>query len=192
MKNNIIKNYLSLIQEGYLFSDKTISIDLNKFESGESNTLLVVGLIGSGKTTLGNYLAKEYKAQSLHTDKCIAWTIAEHPPNKKLISEYYKCILKMINSNKKSVVEGTGLIDLMLDKKELFDYPMIIIGKSALASSIQSMLRNRKNKEEKFWRLISIHTRLNFKTFYKKILEVRKERLKIPGAVIEEYKVPKL
>jgi hypothetical protein len=97
----------------------------------------------------------------------------------------------MINSNKKSVVEGTGLIDLLLDKKGLFDYPMIIIGKSALASSIQSMIRNKKNKEEKFWRLLSIHTRLNFNTFYKKILDLRKERLKIPGEV-KEFKIPKI
>ncbi len=45
----MINTYLQYIQEGYLFSDKTISIDLNKFESGESNKLIVMGLSGSVK-----------------------------------------------------------------------------------------------------------------------------------------------
>jgi ABC-type proline/glycine betaine transport system ATPase subunit len=49
------------IQERYLLSDHTISIDLDKFESGESRKLVIAGLSGAGKSTLGRYLAEKYK-----------------------------------------------------------------------------------------------------------------------------------
>ena len=35
----MINSYLQYIQEGYLFSDKTISVNLDKFESGENKKL---------------------------------------------------------------------------------------------------------------------------------------------------------
>ena len=66
----IIENYLQNIQEGYIFSDKTISIDLDKFISGESNKLIIAGLSGGGKTTLCRYLAEKYNAECYETDDC--------------------------------------------------------------------------------------------------------------------------
>jgi len=46
-----------------IISNKTISVNLDKFESNQSNNLLIIGLIGSGKTTLANYLAKKYNTK---------------------------------------------------------------------------------------------------------------------------------
>jgi len=49
----MINEYLQQIQEGYLFSDKTISVNLDDFESGKNNKLIVVGVLGSSKSTVG-------------------------------------------------------------------------------------------------------------------------------------------
>lgn len=51
-----------ILQKGYILNDTTISCDLFKFESGESNVLLIAGLSGAGKTTLGRKLAKKGNA----------------------------------------------------------------------------------------------------------------------------------
>jgi len=188
-----IAKYLNMIQEGYLLSDKNISVDLAKFESGESNKLLVVGLIGSGKTTLGKYLAKEYKAKSLHTDKCISWSLDEHPPNEKQFKEYMSCVKQMISSNTKSVVEGVGPLGLFnMNQKDVLNHPMIIIGKSVTASSLQAILRNRKIKESQFWKLLFTQTKMNLTLFQKQISAIRKARVNMPGAIVKEFKVPKL
>jgi adenylate kinase family enzyme len=188
----MIQKYLNHIQEGYFFSDKTISIDLNKFENGKSNILLVLGLIGSGKTTLGKYLAKKYKARLLQIDDCISWSLKEHPPNKEQLNDYFNCIEKMIHSNKRVVIEGVGLLNLYKFRKEIIKKPVIIIGKSAIRSSFQAMIRNRKDKEPKFWKLFLIQTIINLNEFQKRINYIRKERVKIPGSVVKEYKIPKI
>ena len=64
----MIDEYLQYIQEGYIFDDKNISLDLYKFENGESNLLLVAGIAGAGKSTLGKKLAKKYKCGYIESD----------------------------------------------------------------------------------------------------------------------------
>ena len=66
----ILENYLQSIQEGYVFSDKTISIDLDKFISGERNKLISAGLSGSGKTTFCKYFANKNDIECFETDHC--------------------------------------------------------------------------------------------------------------------------
>ena len=58
----------SILFESKIFSDKTISVDLHKFESGEADKLFIIGMSGSGKTTLGEHLAKQYKCKYYDTD----------------------------------------------------------------------------------------------------------------------------
>jgi hypothetical protein len=53
-------------------------------------------------------------------------------------------------------------------------------------------MRNRKDKEPKFWKLFFIQTIINLNEFQKKINNIRKERIKIPGSIVKEYKIPKL
>lgn len=43
-----------------LFINNDLEINLNKFESGESNVLLITGFSGSGKSTLAKQLANKY------------------------------------------------------------------------------------------------------------------------------------
>lgn len=54
--------------ESYVFSQDDIVKDLDKFESGESNILLVTGLSRAGKTTLSKDLAKKYDAEVIEID----------------------------------------------------------------------------------------------------------------------------
>ena len=51
-----------------LISEDDIHINVDKFESGESNILQITGLSGSGKSTLAKELAKKYNAYLVETD----------------------------------------------------------------------------------------------------------------------------
>ena len=45
-----------------------VFLNLDKWESGESNLMFITGLSGSGKTTLAKNIAKEYNAEFIETD----------------------------------------------------------------------------------------------------------------------------
>ena len=52
-----------------LFINKGVfDVHFDKFESGESNVVLITGLSGSGKTTLGTKIASKYKAELIELD----------------------------------------------------------------------------------------------------------------------------
>lgn len=191
---NLIESYLRILQEGYLLSDQTISFDLNKFENGESNILLIVGLIGSGKSTLATYVAEKYNAQILQrTDECISWSLDEHPPNEKQFKSYINCTKNMLATNKKSVIEGVGILSLLnMGHKTVLNYPMIIIGKSTILSSYQAFVRNIKKEKEQVWKMLFTQTKMNINLFQKQINDLRKEREKIPGTVVKVFDIPKL
>jgi hypothetical protein len=52
--------YLVHFNENLIFNRTDIEFNLDKFESGESNILLVTGFSGSGKSTLAKELANKY------------------------------------------------------------------------------------------------------------------------------------
>ena len=62
-KNNFIKS-----TESYLVSKKDVEYNLEDFESGKSNILLITGLSRSGKTTLGKEYANKYNATLIELD----------------------------------------------------------------------------------------------------------------------------
>jgi len=64
----MLEQYLLSIQEGYLLSDKTVSINLSRFVSKKENKLLIIGVPGSGKTSIGEYLVKKYKVPEFVSD----------------------------------------------------------------------------------------------------------------------------
>ena len=53
MKKNIHENTEYPIEEGYIFNDKDIYYNKDKFDSGEINLCFITGLSGSGKSTMG-------------------------------------------------------------------------------------------------------------------------------------------
>jgi len=131
----MIDEYLNYIHEGYLLSDTTISIDLEKFERGKIKKLLIVGPSGSGKSTLGEFLSKKYKSSYIDTDSF-------HGNKQKFISH--------IKSNKREIIEGMYTVELYLKddtvKRILSNLPIILLGDSALKSIINSMERAKRGR----------------------------------------------
>lgn len=203
----MIDEYLDFLHEAYLISDKTISINIDKFISGESNKLLIAGLSGSGKSTLCRYLSKKYNAECFETDYCGRKINhkyrnfgAENPPINMLKelfhAAYFKCVSPGMKNNKRQVVEGgifwQSYLFFPKIRKELNRHPIIIFGSSALKASWGAFKRS-KTKHDFLYatKKISIIYARNFKMLDKQIASFRKLRLRAGGKV-EEFKVPKL
>lgn len=56
------------VKESAFINKKDINVNIDKFESGKSNVLLITGLSGSGKSTLASGLAKKYGAYNFELD----------------------------------------------------------------------------------------------------------------------------
>ena len=164
------------ILEGYIFSDKNISINLSKFESGKENKLIIIGVPGSGKTSLGRYLAKKYKVQEFISDD--SW------PNTK----------KGLLNNKRTILEGAGFVWLVHEPKWkdiVISKSIIFLGMSAIKAGLRADLRDGmipgtvKDKRHTFHFI-----RSNFKDFQKRLNSLRKDALRQSGIDVKEYKIP--
>jgi len=164
--------------EGYLLSDKTISVNLSEFESGKENKLIIIGLPGSGKTSLGEYLAKKYRAKDIVSD------------------DHWKVMRDGLTNSKRTIVEGAGLADLYYKDQSwrdlIINKPMILIGMSAIKAGFRADKRDGmfpstvKNKKDMYYFI-----RKNLSYWEKVLKYLRKDVMKIPNADIKEYKIPK-
>ena len=203
----MIDEYLDFIQERKLFSNKTISIDLDKFISGESNKLLIGGLSGAGKSTLCVHLSKKYKAECFMTDKCVLRMknvdkfLGEKNRSLKIMKDifregYFDCVRPGMKNNKRQVIEGgflwEGYVLFPETRSYLNQFPVIIIGSSALKASFKVFKRSKEKHDflHAVKKIPMIYDR-NFKSLSKQIDLFRKERLKAGGEV-KEFKIPKL
>lgn len=199
---NTINKYLF---EAFLFNDKTISIDLDKFESGEIPRLLIIGYSGSGKSIIGRYLSKKYKKELLSLDGCIFYIRKKY--SKKGFKEqqpyFKKCVKDSIYQ--KGIIEGLQLLQFdkfKLDKNFLIKQPVIILGTSLIISSIKAAWRNSTEgfENEKgqtikmyFWgSLIQQGFGTNFKELRKKLNQFKKDRMNVKGSNVKEFIIPKL
>ena len=165
-----------ILNEGYLLSDKTISVNLKDFESGKKNKLLIIGLLGSGKTSLGEYLLKKYKVSEFHSDE--------------------SGVIKAIKNPKRMIIEGSGIASLYKEKPELrkliLIQPMILIGMSAIKAGYKAdkrdgtVFKTVKNKKDMYYFI-----RQNLSYFQKAMSILRKDVMKLPNAIIKEFKIPK-
>ncbi len=197
-----INKYLSQIQEGYLLSDKTISVNLKDFENGTNNKLLIVGTSGSGKTTIGESLAKKYKVKWISIDS-MWWRLKQkyfkdsdlkekqiHSQVEKKVKEF---IIKSLKSNERFIIEGIDLLEIYDEqpkyRKLIINQPMIILGLSSLRAGIRSGIRNEKREPEGGYAL-SLYwmIKFNIKKVEPKLKMVRKDIKKLPNADIKEYK----
>lgn len=178
------------INEGYFISDKTISVDLDKFISGESNKLLILGLTGSGKTTMGRKLSRKMNIKSISTDDCPFDWANYHKGDKedksKILNKYMDCSESMVTNKSRIILEGVGLIETYWERPNfrstMLKYPCIIIGTSALKSSI------RASKRSKAFMLDVHFYRTNFTVFQKMLSKFKKDRLSIKDSIVKEYK----
>ena len=173
-----LEKYPFSLQEGYLLSDKTISVNLDQFVSGKKKKLLIIGVPGSGKTSLGQHLVKKYRVEEFVTDT------------------HWKKMLAGIKSNKRSIVEGAGLA--ILYKKEaswrkvIIKQPMIILGMSAIKAGLRADKRDGLLPgQAKDWKDTYYFVRNNITYFQIAHNLLRKDATELPNAVIAEFKVPR-
>ena len=167
---------LYILHEGLISSDKTVSINLSDFVNGRANKLLIVGVLGSGKTSLGEYLQKKYKIKDFFSDRAGLEVALKSP--------------------KRMIVETIEIASLYMEKpdwrKLIIKQPMILMGMSALKGGLRADKRDgttisgAKDKRDSY---ISVRDNLTY--FQKRLTYLRKDVMKIPNADIKEFKVPK-
>lgn len=176
----LLNDYLRSIQEAYpfqknplvseriMFSDKNMTYDIDLFLSGKSKKLFIMGLPGSGKTTLAHKLEKKFNAPVVHTDDCVNATIInvvgkDNIKNKSpeeirdLVRNsglthsqfwmkcYDDCIKPKLLDNKKCIVEGIIYLwytGFPKTRSLLIKPPCIMLGKSKIKSSIDRAVRD--------------------------------------------------
>lgn len=197
--NNILNNYLHFIQEGLFFSDETISIDLDKFESGESNKLLIIGLLGGGKSTLGKYLSKKYNCKYQDLDDCIK--IAKEYSDEKYnqAKKFYSCVLSFLKNKDRIILEGFPLIETWRlyegksNENFILKCPTIILGKSSLESSYDAIKRDKQNHPDYDFKQLFLFGLLkkNFSILPKLIEKFKQKRIG-KNSNVQKFIIPKL
>jgi shikimate kinase len=208
MDNLLVNEYLNYIQERIFISDQTISIDLDKFISGENKKLLIAGLSGGGKTTLSRYLSKKYNAEHFETDNCIHKM--KHPmrnfgkinPPIQILKEVFRegydvCVRPGMKNGKRQVVEGglvwQNYVFMPEIRKELNKHSVIIFGSSALKASY-NIIKRLKDRDKTPIDIIKKFPKIyerNFKLLSSIMDTFREERIKA-GGNIEKFEIPKL
>lgn len=143
---------LYLIQEGYVISDNTISIDFDKFKKG--GRLFIIGLSGSGKTTVGQSLQKRFKSNICHLDGC--WNQfkrssdsipepLEGQSEEDMYDEVDNCMKEVILDKRGCrIVEGIQLMTMERYWNLMMKEACIIMGKSAIKAAYDAATRDRK------------------------------------------------
>lgn len=166
-----------ILNEGYILSDKNISVNLKDFESGKKKKLIIIGLPGSGKTSIGEYLVKKYKVKEFISDQ--GWEVSK----------------KGLLSPNRTILESAGFVYMVHEpkwKKVVLSYPLILMGMSAIKAGYRADRRDGLLPgQAKDWKDTFHFIRDNIKEFEGKYKILRKEALSIPGADIQEFKVPK-
>jgi len=193
----MIDQYLKHLQEGYLLSDKTISVNLDQFLSGQKNKLLIIGVMGSGKTTIGEKLAKQLKVKWYSLDS-FWWRIKQkHFPNanrynemteedmRKMDKLFNDNVVRILNLKERCIVEGINLMDDPFRKIAL-KQAMIILGVSSVRAAMRGAKRNRA-REDEGWMTYYWMQKSNWKV-ESKLKEFKKDLSKMTGADIKEYK----
>ena len=184
----MLNTYLDYIQEGILFNKKTLSYDLDLFQSGKSNKLFIMGLPGAGKTTISHQLEKKYKIPVYHTDdyynRTAMYLWDKLPKEKQIRGMKTKDIVKaskltpeqyfwmcwkdgmepIVKSNKKLILEGTlfGMYGRFPNIRALLiQYPAIVLGKSLVKAGIDRSKRDKRNAVKYIWKELQDKSKLN-------------------------------
>ena len=182
-----INSYIDYIQEGYIFSDKNLSVNLKKFINKEVNMLLIFGPCGSGKSTTGRILSKKYNVELLETDK-MYWGMrykrakAELPKaeRKEQVKAVEARLIKMLSENKRIIIEGVDWIEIYKKNKNIrplmLEKGLIVLGLSAWKGGLRAGKRNAEHeKENSRWSETYNMTRINYKIFEPTLKQIRKD-----------------
>lgn len=175
--------------------DKSISFDLDMFESGELNKLFIVGYLGSGKTILGEYLRKKYKVELIHLDICCFPIVKKMGDTKQAFKLMYdKCLLPHLKNNKRQIIESAYPLQMYYNipslRNKLLSYPVIIIKSSLNKSTKQAIDRIKPMESFKSNKEKTEHFKELNKDIYKPTYEMfKKDKLKQKNNV-NEFKIP--
>lgn len=85
----IYRDDYQIVTEEYIFSNKDFTKNLDKWENGEANVLLITGVSRSGKTTLGGELSKKYNAELIELDMAENFNAYEWRDIHKIINKWF-------------------------------------------------------------------------------------------------------
>lgn len=148
----LVEDEEEIINENFLFSKKDYYYNFEDWVNDKTNLLFILGLSGSGKTTISKKLAEKHNATLIEMDKLFDWDKL-HKENEANPDEFWferacdsktlEIIDKYKNSKKKVIIEGVYPLFLQYPE-DLKDYSIIILRKSVLASSLKAVMRDRK------------------------------------------------
>ena len=146
-----------ILNEAYILSNKNLEYKLDDWKSGKNKVLLVTGYSGSGKTTIGQNLAKKYNVEynELDTDAIYKGKFDKSlGGTKKEDVRMRKYILDRLNKIKKqSVWEGCYMLT-WLTPEDFSKYSVLMVGASITRSALQAAKRrieaNRKYPNNKY------------------------------------------
>lgn len=174
----------NMIYENLILNKKDLEINVDKFESGEKNVLLVTGFSGSGKSTLASKLANKYKCINYELD-CLDFYLNKYLTVENMIgnedglyefikhkklkfgdkskrgTELYREYIKFLinwckrQKNKKFIIEGLQIYEIFEDGDTFItSCPIIIKGTSGLLSAIRAAKRNEGSFLKEFRPLV--------------------------------------
>jgi hypothetical protein len=179
-----MSDIVKLIQESIVFNDRTISVDFDKFLSGEIKKLLIFGFSAiRGKITrqnsIGNSIEKLYNLTCYYNDDCYIKHREEH--------KFVKCIKEMILNKNKHIVEGMNMLGAYSLEKHIKNKPCIILGRSALVESYKSAKKLDLPFVKTFKHLSTLT--IEYNNDYTKF---KKFRTSQPNANVQDFKLSNL
>jgi hypothetical protein len=162
-----------LVLDEAVMTKKDIYYNKDKFDSGEINLCFITGYSGSGKSTMGSKMDKDFISlddvirhynftddnlkkyndmlYNFFTTKGKKWRDPEKKPhdNKKLINEFidYAISYAKTHKNKKYVIEGVWLFVCDVPPEKLKDYAVCIKMTGAVKSAYRAGKRDYSYKK---------------------------------------------
>ncbi len=155
-----MNNYVDFLHEiNYFISGDNKYYNFKSFTQNVNGKLFIVGLSGSGKTTIGKDLAKKFNSEYIKldlVDRKFRTETAERLDKPKwdkrvnslTLSYMHDFINDIMNKNGRYVLEGIHI--LYQDHKFFRDKALIILGTSLLISSIRAYNRNVEMYHKKY------------------------------------------
>ena len=150
---------MTVLQEvNYFISDENKYYNFNKFKNDENAKLFIIGLSGSGKTTIGQSISRKTKSSYIKLDsidkgyrnsyaKRLKKDVWDKEITRIVQAKMTEFLNHIMTLKGRYVIEG---IDILYQDFNFFkDQPVIILGASVLISSIRAYDRNFKKYHPK-------------------------------------------
>lgn len=187
----ILQEIDNLIEETFSYYPDTLLIDFDKFANSKNGKLIIIGYAGSGKTTTGEYLAKEYNCRFVDTDTHRQelekmnpnFTKAERDPIRN------KWCMDELTSNEKVILGGVYMVKLYQHPDFhdiLVKTPFIFLGKKYEDAINDAAVRDSSFKKDKTKDQLINDYKIENDKIKDMIDFARKHRCAVKGAKVEK------